>query len=168
MIIKEVKNYSGRLRINITAKDNIQPNEDVVLMTVQEYNEIKETITNLQQQTTVLKNETSKLNEMEAKLKKSYSEDQLEDLIEIALKHINEHYNSELKNKDDIIKSKEKELNHNKAVLTKFITSISGLSLWDIIRGKHKELINDFHNSIWVNVPMDQVEDVQALPKSDD
>ena len=170
MIIKEVKNYSGRLRINITAKDNIQPNEDVVLMTIPEYDKIKDDVLDLQQQITILQNECDMLNEMEAKLRKSVKdkEDQLEDLIQIALKPINEHYNSELQKKQDIIDSKDKELNNIKAILNKFTTSISGLSLWDIIRGRHKVLINEFHDSIWVNVPMDQVKDVEKLPNPDD
>lgn len=176
MIIKEVKNYSGRLRINITAKDGFQPNEDIVLMSTAEYDNIKETILDLQQQITILKNENDMLTEMESQLRQSYyamkkkmiSEDQLEDIIKLAVNPINEHYNSELQKKDDIINSKDNELNNIKAVLNKFTTSISGLSLWDLIRGRHKDLINDFHDSIWVNVPMDQVEDVQALPKNED
>ena len=45
---------------------------------------------------------------------------------------------------------------------------MSGLSFIDIIRGKHKRLINDFHDSIWVNVPMDQVQEVEKLPTKDD
>ena len=52
--------------------------------------------------------------------------------------------------------------------MDKFTTALSGLSLWDIIRSKHKNLIKDFQDSIWVDVPQDQVQEVEKLPKKDD
>ena len=94
--------------------------------------------------------------------------DQMDDIIKLALKPIEEHYNSELEKKDKVISDKEDEINNIKAVLNKFSTSMSGLSFIDLIRGKHKNLIDDFHDSIWVNVPMDQVQEVEKLPTKDD
>ena len=70
--------------------------------------------------------------------------------------------------KDKIISDKEDEINSILAVMNQFSISMSGLSFIDIIRGKHKGLINDFHDSIWVNVPMDQVQEVEKLPAEDD
>ena len=174
MIIKEIKNYSGRLRINITAKDNLNANEDVILMTTAEYEEIKDSILDLQNRITVLTNENNMLLEMESKLRQSMADknnqidEQLKNLLEVALQPINEQHKFELESKDKIISDKDNELKSIRAVLNKFTTSISGLSLWDLIRGKHKVLINDFHDSIWVNVPLDQVQEVEKLPKSDD
>ena len=81
---------------------------------------------------------------------------------------MDDHYNSELEKKDRVISAKEDEINSIKAVLNKFTTSMSGLSFIDIIRGKHKRLINDFHDSIWVNVPMDQVQEVEKIQSQDD
>ena len=165
MKVKEIKNYSGRLRINIVQSDGFKANEDVILMSVQEYDDIKDSILELQNQITVLSNENAMLNEMETKLRKGISEreSQIDDLLKIALQPIQEHYEIEIQKRDDTINEKDKELNNIKAVLNRFTTSMSGLSFIDFIRSKHKKLINDFHDSIWVNVPMDQVQDVEKI-----
>ena len=156
MKVKEIKNYSGRLRINIVQDDGFQSNEEVVLMSMQEYDSIKDSILELQDKVT------------EAKKEAEMYKDQMDDIIKLALKPIEEHYNSELEKKDKVISDKEDEINNIKAVLNKFSTSMSGLSFIDLIRGKHKNLIDDFHDSIWVNVPMDQVQEVEKLPTKDD
>lgn len=156
MKVKEIKNYSGRLRINIVQDDGFQSNEEVVLMSMQEYDSIKDSILELQDKVT------------EAKKEAEMYKDQMDDIIKLALKPIEEHYDSELEKKDKVISDKEDEINNIKAVLNKFSTSMSGLSFIDLIRGKHKNLIDDFHDSIWVNVPMDQVQEVEKLPTKDD
>ena len=156
MRVKEIKNYSGRLRINIVQDDGFQSNEEVVLMSMQEYDSIKDSILELQDKVT------------EAKKEAEMYKDQMDDIIKLALNPIEEHYNSELEKKDKVISDKEDEINNIKAVLNKFSTSMSGLSFIDLIRGKHKNLIDDFHDSIWVNVPMDQVQEVEKLPIRDD
>ena len=156
MKVKEIKNYSGRLRINIVQDDGFQSNEEVVLMSMQEYDSIKDSILELQDKVT------------EAKKEAEMYKDQMDDIIKLALKPIEKHYDSELEKKDKVISDKEDEINNIKAVLNKFSTSMSGLSFIDLIRGKHKNLIDDFHDSIWVNVPMDQVQEVEKLPTKDD
>ena len=149
--VKEVKNYSGRLRINITQSDGLNQGDNVVLILESEYNRLISANDTL----------TSKVEMLEHERKN------LEDLIEITLNPIHQHYKDQLKEKDRIIKSKDDELNNIKAIMNKFTTSISGLSLWEIIRGKHKNLISEFQDKIWVNVPMDQVADVEKLPGGD-
>lgn len=163
MRVKEIKNYSGRLRINIVQDDPFQPNEKVVLMSMQEYEEIKDKILELQEQVTEVQKEAEML-----QTTIDQHNDQIPQIVKVALSPIEEHYNSELDKKDKVISDKEDEINNIKAVLNKFSTSMSGLSFIDLIRGKHKNLIDDFHDSIWVNVPMDQVQEVEKLPTKDD
>lgn len=163
MRVKEIKNYSGRLRINIVQDDPFQPNEKVVLMSMQEYEEIKDKILELQEQVTEVQKEAEML-----QTTIDQHNDQIPQIVKVALSPIEEHYNSELEKKDNVISDKEDEINNIKAVLNKFSTSMSGLSFIDLIRGKHKNLIDDFHDSIWVNVPMDQVQEVEKLPIRDD
>ena len=163
MRVKEIKNYSGRLRINIVQDDPFQPNEKVVLMSMQEYEEIKDKILELQEQVTEVQKEAEMLQTII-----DQHNDQIPQIVKVALSPIEEHYNSELEKKDKVISDKEDEINNIKAVLNKFSTSMSGLSFIDLIRGKHKNLIDDFHDSIWVNVPMDQVQEVEKLPIRDD
>ena len=163
MRVKEIKNYSGRLRINIVQDDPFQPNEKLVLMSMQEYGEIKDKILELQEQVTEVQKEAEML-----QTTIDQHNDQIPQIVKVALSPIEEHYNSELEKKDNVISDKEDEINNIKAVLNKFSTSMSGLSFIDLIRGKHKNLIDDFHDSIWVNVPMDQVQEVEKLPTKDD
>lgn len=163
MRVKEIKNYSGRLRINIVQDDPFQPNEKLVLMSMQEYGEIKDKILELQEQVTEVQKEAEML-----QTTIDQHNDQIPQIVKVALSPIEEHYNSELEKKDNVISDKEDEINNIKAVLNKFSTSMSGLSFIDLIRGKHKNLIDDFHDSIWVNGPMDQVQEVEKLPIRDD
>ena len=163
MRVKEIKNYSGRLRINIVQDDGFQSNEEVVLMSMQEYDSIKDKNLELQEQVTEVQKEAEML-----QTTIDQHNDQIPQIVKVALSPIEEHYNSELEKKDKVISDKEDEINNIKAVLNKFSTSMSGLSFIDLIRGKHKNLIDDFHDSIWVNVPMDQVQEVEKLPIRDD
>ena len=163
MRVKEIKNYSGRLRINIVQDDQFQPNEEVVLMSMQEYDNIKDKILELQEQVTEVQKEAEMMQTNIDQYK-----DQIQDLIKLALQPMEEHYNSELEKKDKVISDKEDEINSILAVMNQFSISMSGLSFIDIIRGKHKGLINDFHDSVWGNVPMDQVQEVEKLPAEDD
>lgn len=163
MIIKEIKNYSGRLRINIVQDDGFQPNEKVVLMSMQEYDSIKDKILELQEQVTEVQKEAEML-----QTTIDQHQSQVKEFVKVALQPMDDHYNSELEKKDKVISAKNDEINNIKAVLNKFTTSMSGLSFIDLIRGKHKNLIDDFHDSIWVNVPMDQVQEVEKLPAEDD
>ena len=46
---------------------------------------------------------------------------------------------------------------------------MNGLSLIDmVIRKKHKKLIDDFQEKIWIDNNMDRVTDVDVLPGSED
>ena len=152
VILKEVKNYSGRLRINITQSDNINAGDNVVLLLESDYNRLISDNDKLSSQVEMLKQEQRNI----------------EDILEVTLKTIYSEHRIQLQKKDDIIKSKDDELNRIKGILDKFTTALSGLSLWDIIRSKHKNLIKDFQDSIWVDVPQDQVQEVEKLPKKDD
>lgn len=150
-ISKEVKDYSGRLRININKNDGLNPGDNVVLILESDYQKLQAEKETLSSKVEMLEHERTNL----------------EELVNITLNPIHEHYKSELEKKDNIIKAKDGELNNIKAILNKFTTSISGLSFIDLVRGKHKNVINDFHDRIWVNVPMDQVQEVEKLPKNE-
>lgn len=150
-LVKEVKNYSGRLRINITNKDNLNPGDNVVLLLESEYNKIVSANDVLESKVEMLEHERQNL----------------EELVELTLNPIHEHYRQELKNKDAIIESKDNELNNIKAIMNVFTTNLSGLSWWDMFRSKHKDLIKEFQDKIWVNVSHDPVKDVEKIPGSD-
>ena len=149
---KEIKNYSGRLRINITNKDGLNAGDNVVVIPAAEYESLVTGYTNLLQKVEMMEHEQQNFNEIMKNLTESiYAEHRIQ-----------------LEMKDNIIKEKDTELNRIKAALSKFTTSFNGLSAIDVLfRHRHKKLIDDFHESIWINVPMDQVEDVEVLPKTE-
>ena len=153
-ISKEVKDYSGRLRININKNDGLNPGDNVVLILESDYQKLQAEKETLSSKVEMLEHERTNL----------------EELVNITLNPIHEHYKSELEKKDNIIKAKDDELNNmlSRSILPfSATTSISGLSFIDLVRGKHKNVINDFHDRIWVNVPMDQVQEVEKLPKNE-
>ena len=57
VILKEVKNYSGRLRINITQSDNINAGDNVVLLLESDYNRLISDNDKLSSQVEMLKQE---------------------------------------------------------------------------------------------------------------
>ena len=116
---KEIKNYSGRKRINIVKDDGFKTGEKVVLLTEQEYKELKQKKENID--------------------------------IDIILKTINKNHEKQLQQMEKQVKEKEKELNQIKGMFTRFITQVNGLSFFDLIfKHKHKELINDFQDRVWI------------------
>ena len=154
MIEKEIKNYSGRCRINITNKDDLKPGDKVVIFRDDDFKKYKENILNLQ----------SQLRTTEDKLQNYKDQEQnVEKLIKIALTPIEEHYQKEIKKLEDTITAKDNEINRLKAIYTNFSTSMNGVSLWDMVRGKHKNLIDDFSNKIWIPGDDDQLKEVEKL-----
>ena len=116
---KEIKNYSGRKRINIVKDDGFKTGETVVLLTEQEYKELKQKKENID--------------------------------IDIILKTINKNHEKQLQKLEKQVKEKEKELNQIKGGFTRFITQVNGLSFFDLIfKHKHKELISDFQDRVWI------------------
>lgn len=69
MIFKEVKEYSTRQRININKDDNLKPGEKVVLLTVNEYEDIKTDFKDLQDTLIKIENENQILQSQEQNLK---------------------------------------------------------------------------------------------------
>ena len=116
---KEIKNYSGRKRINTVKDDEFKTGETVVLLTEQEYKELKQKKENID--------------------------------IDIILKTINKNHEKQLQKLEKQVKEKEKELNQIKGMFTRFITQVNGLSFFDLIfKHKHKELISDFQDRVWI------------------
>jgi len=152
VIVKEVKNYSGRLRINITSKDGLNADDHVVLIMESEYNQLM-----------------SDVRELSAKVEMlEHQQQNFEEMLEISLKPIYAEHDKQIQKKDDIIESKDNELKHIRGIMHKFSVAISGLSLWELIRGRHKDLITDFDNGIWVNVSADQVAEIKKISESED
>ena len=142
VIIKEVKEYSNRQRINITNQDKLKPGDKVVLLPEDKYN-------------ILLDKYNKSLVELEQY--KSRNED-IKSILEVNTKTISDEYKKLIDEKEKELKSKDNELNNLKAIVSKFMTTFNGLSTLDIIlRKKHRKLINDLEDSIWTKLNPDRV-----------
>ena len=141
VIIKEVKEYSKRKRINILKDDGFQPGDKVVVLPKTAYDDIMLKLENLEQL-------VSDYQQQDGNNDNGKSEELFSDVLE----HIYQQQQKELENKDKIIHDKDLEINRLKSITSKYNTSLNGLSTFDILfRRKHKQLINDFQDSIWIH-----------------
>ena len=158
MLFKEVKQYSNRQRININKDDNLKPGEKVILLTANEYEDIKTDFKDLQDNLIKIENENQLLQSQEQNLK---------ELIENVTAPIYENHKKDLENKDLEIKQLTDELNAMKQICSQFGLELMGLNSIDILfRSKHKKLIQDFNNNIWITAKPGEVvnADAKAIP----
>ena len=182
MITKTVKEYgkSQRQRIDINKSDGLTTGKDVVLIPVTEYDGIKQNIMNL---TSQLRSCEDKLSAKEDEIQIYKDQEQnLEELIQNAITPIDNHYQKQLsnidkeykkqlENKDNQIKQLENQLKLLQQISSQYNIQMGGLSAIDILfRKKHKLLIDDFNNKIWIINQDKQVEDVdlKKVPGSND
>ena len=141
VIIKEVKEYSKRKRINILKDDGFQPGDKVAILPKTAYDEIMVKLENLEQQVSDYQQQDENTGNVK-------SEETISDILE----QIYQQHQKQLENKDKIIHDKDLEINRLKSITSKYNTSLNGLSTIDILfRRKHKQLIDDFQNSIWIH-----------------
>ena len=82
---------------------------------------------------------------------KELTENQSDKNAEIVLTKIYEQHEKQIENKDKQIKQLSDRLDAIRGALSKYNTSLAGLSAIDIIfRSKHKDLIKDFEQRIWI------------------
>lgn len=149
-VLKEVKEYSGRQRINLNKSDGFNENEEVYIMKVSEYEKLKQIVIDFEvykekaiseKETAITTaNETSKevLQNIHAEFKKEYESKE-------------NIYKEQLEEKETKIKELETNLNNLKSIVSNFLIQLNGLKLFDFIfRNKHKDLIDDMGQSVWI------------------
>lgn len=158
MIFKEVKQYSNRQRIDLNKKDNLKPGAKVVILTDTEYDNIKKEFLELQEQYKILENQT--------KIKQD-QEQNLKEIIENVTAPIYENHKKDLANKDLEIKQLTDELNAIRKSCSQYNIELMDLNAIDILfRHKHKKLIKDFNNTIFVNMEVNPIDaDAKTLPE---
>ena len=157
MIIKEIKEYSQRLRINIVQADGFNPGDKVVVIPVQEYEDLNQNISDLQGRLRSVKNDNEILKQRQQAFNEAIKESEkqldteLEKLLEVSLKPINETHEKQLEDKDSQIEQLTDKLNGMQSAFHHFTTKINSLNAIDIIfRKKHNEVISDFIDSITI------------------
>ena len=134
---KDVKEYSGRQRINLNKGDGFNDGDIVIVMAVSEFEEIKEQLL--------------QLNEYKAKVEafEKIAQQPPKDNDE-TLKKISQGYEERLDKKDNELKEKDKEISRLKDIFSNYEKRIYGLNLFDMILRKNKKLSDEFHDSIWI------------------
>lgn len=140
VIIKEVKEYSKRKRINILKDDGFKPGDKVVILPLASYDDMIAELQRLEQLVTdyeLQDNDTSY--------------DKSDGIFSDVLEHIYQQHQKQLENKDKIIQARALEINRLKSITSKYNIAMNGLSTFDMIfKKKHKQLIEDFQSSIWI------------------
>lgn len=158
MLFKEVKEYSKRQRINLNKDDGLTPGAKVVILTNNEYDNIKNDVLELKNQVVTLQKENQILQNQEQNLKQ---------IIKDVTAPIYENHKKELENKDLKINELNNELNKVKARINQYNLDMQGLNIIDIaILRKHKKLIKDFNSTISIIDPGANIvdADTKAIP----
>lgn len=134
---KDVKEYSGRQRINLNKGDGFNDGDIVIVMAVSEFEEIKEQLLQL--------NEYKSKVEAFEKIVQQPPKDNEE-----IIKKISQGYEERLDKKDNELKEKDKEISRLKDIFSNYEKRIYGLNLFDMILRKNKKLSDEFHDSIWI------------------
>lgn len=159
MIIKQVKEYSNRQRIDINKSDGLNPGSEVVILSKSDYDNLINENKDLNNELTAKTTELQLLKDQENNLK---------DIVTDSIAPIDKHYQKELENKDNQIKQLEHQLNTLQAKTNQYNLDLMGLSKWIFIRGKHKKLISNFNDTITAitNDPKIIDADTKAIPGS--
>ena len=140
MIIKQVKEYSNRQRIDINKSDGLNPGSEVVILSKSDYDNLINENKDLNNELTAKTTELQLLKDQENNLK---------DIVTDSIAPIDKHYQKELENKDNQIKQLEHQLKSLQAKTNQYNLDLMGLNKLDIaIFGKHKKLIKNFSEDI--------------------
>lgn len=178
MITKTVKEYgtkSKRMRIDINKSDNLTDGMEVVLIPIEEYNQIKQEILDLQNELMTARNESEMMGEVNAKLEDQITELRnrkinLDKMIQNAVTPIDKHYQKEIEKKDKQIERLEMQYKALYRRTNKYNLELMGLNAFDILFGRYKKLIKNFDEEIAVleeDDPKIIDAEAQAIPGSD-
>lgn len=140
MIIKQVKEYSNRQRIDINKSDGLSPGSEVVILSKSDYDSLNKNNRELTHKVTALSSEVEIYKDQERNLT---------EIVENVTAPIYENHKKELIKKDNQIKQLELQLKVMESKINQYNLELMGLNKLDIaIFGKHKKLIKNFSEDI--------------------
>lgn len=134
ILVKEVRDYSGRKRINITNSDGLVKDDAVVVLKKSDYDDLMTELVRLQELEKNIDNQKISADTIGEKF----------------LQPVKDSYNDIIKGLNDKIDSKDKEINRLKAIYHEYDKQVYSLGLRDILRHKNKEMSQDFNSKLWV------------------
>lgn len=131
---KQVREYSGRKRINITQSDGLMKDDPVVILRKSDYDKLIADYERLLQMEKDTDNQ-------------KITADVIGDKF---IEPLKTSYDDIISGLNDKVDNKDKEINRLKAICSQYSIDMSGLSLWDMLRHKHKNITEDFNSKIWI------------------
>lgn len=145
---KQVREYSGRKRINITNTDGLVKDDAVVVMKKSDYDDLMTELYRLQELEKDMNNQKVTAGAIGDKF----------------IKPLQDSYDDIISGLNDKIDAKDKEINRLKAICSQYSIDMNGLSKWDmLIHNKHKKVTDDFHSKIWITRPDTMVTDAEVM-----
>lgn len=154
MIIKQVKEYQGRQRIEINKSEQFEADTKVVIIPFDDYqvtqsdiSDLEKMILDIRTELTTLRTENKLLKEQIEAYKQQ--EISLKEIIEDVTNPIHETYKNELKKKDkEIAESKDKldALEHECINYNLELNGFNGFEL--VVMRKHKKLVKQFSGKV--------------------
>ena len=131
---KQVRDYSGRKRINITNSDGLVKDDKVVILKEQDYNDIMAEYHRLQEIVDSTDNQKVTADAIGEKF----------------LQPVKDSYNDIISGLKQDLKDKDTEINRLKAIYHDYDKQVYSLGLIDILRHKNKDISKDFNSKIWI------------------
>ena len=150
-LTKNVREYSGRKRINITQSDGLKKDDTVVILKKSDYDN--------------LMTEHHRLQELEKDI--NNQKITADAISEKFLKPVKDSYTDIIDGLNDKITNKDNEINRLKAITQDYDKQVYSLGLRDILRHKNKEMSQDFNSKIWITTPDTMVTDAEVKKVSE-
>ena len=151
ILVKDVRDYGGRKRINITNSDGLVKDDKVVILKEQDYNDLIAEYHRLETIESDLDNQKVTADAIGEKL----------------VKPLSDSYDSIISDLQEQINDKDTEINRLKAVYNEYDKQVYSLGLLDILRKNNRKISDDFNSKIWITRPDSMVTDAEVKKLAD-
>lgn len=154
MIIKQVKEYQGRQRIEINKSEQFEADTNVAIIPLEAYQETQTDIDDLEKMLLDIRKELTTLRTENKLLKEQIEiykqqEISLKEIIEDVTNPIHETYKNELKKKDKEIAESKGKLDALEHECTNYNLELNGFNGFElVVMRKHKKLVKQFNGTI--------------------
>lgn len=139
VLSKDVRDYGGRKRINITNSDGLVKDDAVVVLRKSDYD-------------TLIKDYNRLIDIVNSMDNQKVTADAIGEKLVTPLKDSYDTIISDLKQD---LKDKDTEINRLKAICHDYDKQVYSMGLLDILRHKNREISQDFNSKIWITRPDD-------------
>lgn len=146
VLSKDVRDYGGRKRINITNSDGLVKDDAVVVLRKSDYD-------------TLIKDYNRLIDIVNSMDNQKVTADAMGDKF---LKPVKDSYNDIIDGLNEKLDDKDKEINRLKAICHDYDKQVYSLGFMDILRHKNREISDDFNSKIWITRPDSMVTDAEV------